>query len=175
MCRWWKPHRTDSLLILVCNTLFYSKAPLLVCWVLNDGLLSIYDMLLELVRQHTFEKESQRRRENQPCPSKWHLQNKTQALLNITKLLTFDRWAFEWLSYFVPGFCYLSILRNKQIQYTQIMNSILHNLIAKCRKHQVFTSAKLDMCFTEIRWNTRRKILEQADGNKQFYVPDYQV
>lgn len=35
------------------------NVPLLVCRVLNNGLLSIYDMLLELMRQHTFETQRQ--------------------------------------------------------------------------------------------------------------------
>lgn len=65
---------------------FCSNAPLLVCGVLNDGLLSIYDVLLELMRQHTFGKESQKDGKKMN-----HLEhNRTQTFKNINDMLTFD-------------------------------------------------------------------------------------
>lgn len=59
------------------------------------------------------------------------LLNTIQALQNLNEMLTFDRWAFERLRYFVPCFCYLGVLRNKKTQYTQIRKLILRYLITK--------------------------------------------
>lgn len=59
------------------------------------------------------------------------LRNTIQALQNLNEMLTFDRWTFERLGYFVPSFCYLGVLRNKKTQYTQIRKLILHYLITK--------------------------------------------
>lgn len=60
------PHRAYFLIHYsswqACNVPFCSNAPLLICGVLDDGLLSIYHVLLELMRQHTFVKESRKDR-----------------------------------------------------------------------------------------------------------------
>lgn len=81
---------------------------------------------------------------------KMPLSNKTQALQNRNKTLTFDRWAFERLGYFVPSFCYLGVLKNK-IQYTQIRTLVLHHLIAKGWNNECLPlPTRICMCFTGI-------------------------
>lgn len=115
-----------------CNIPFCSNAPLLICGVLDDGLLSIYDVLLELMRQHTFGKESQKDRkemnrrnrntssEHNPSASK----SKRDAHLRSVSIWT------------TGLFCSKLLLlgcskKQKKTQYTQIRKLILHYLMTK--------------------------------------------
>lgn len=91
--------------------------PLLVWWVLNDGLLSVNDVLLQLMWQHPWETHTARMVN---IGGRRHCKVTSTAVSNLksgtrtdrqTDRLTFNWWTFERLGNLVPGFCDLSVLQ----------------------------------------------------------------
>lgn len=67
-------------------TQLFQDIPLLVRWVLNNGLLSIDDMLLQLMRQHTFETK------RQACSHWWEQPPQTETLIGLFVQSLFQIW-----------------------------------------------------------------------------------
>lgn len=98
------------------------NVPLLVCGVLNDGFLSVNNMLLQLMGQHAWGECNMTESKGMwfgklPVQdirgwlyrvSMWH------QLVNEKEGLTLYGWAFEWLGNLVPGFCDLWVLNERE-------------------------------------------------------------
>lgn len=69
---------------------------------------------------YLWEKVTKRQEGNEPSRSKTPFWNKSQVVQNVKEMRTFNRWTFKRLGYFVPSFCYLGVLRNKNTHKLEV-------------------------------------------------------